>query len=349
MFKILNEEKKNKLNTLFNKHYKTILILPVLLLAFSLIYLFMFTQQHGDIIRKDISLTGGTSIQVNSNAEISSIKSALAGKIEAFSIRQVSDIITGEQLAFIIETRSSPEVAVPIIEEYLGYKLNSENSSIEFTGSTIGSGFYLQLMLAIIFAFTFMGTVVFFIFSDKLKFKILLIVLSLIAPILFFFAKVISINQAFILSFIVIAAVIYLSIKYSIPSFAVILSAFADIVMTVTFVNLMGMEVSTAGIVAFLMLIGYSVDTDILLTTRVLRRHGSSVNSKIYSSFLTGITMTLTALAVVIIGIIFTAQFSDVLKQIFTILAIGLIFDIINTWVTNVSIIKWYAEKHKIE
>lgn len=349
MSKLLNEEKKQNINAFYNKHYKTLLIIPILLLVFSLIYLFMFTQQNGDIIKKDITLTGGTSIQVNSNSDINSLKSTLSSKLQDISVRQVSDILTGEQVAFIIETRSSPEEAVPIIENYLGYKLNSDNSSIEFTGSTIGSGFYIQLILAIIFAFTFMGTVVFFIFSDKLKFKLLLIILSLIAPFLFFFAKIITISQAFIISLIIIAIIIYFSIKYSIPSFAVILSAFADIVMTLAVVNLMGIEVSTAGIVAFLMLIGYSVDTDILLTTRVIKRRGNSVNSRIYSSFLTGITMTLTALAVVIIGLLFTSTFSDVLKQIFTILTIGLFFDIANTWITNASIIKWYAEKHKIE
>jgi len=348
MLKILTEERKKNFNESYNKNYKKLLILPALFLLFSIVYLVVFSQQNGDIIKKDITLTGGTSIQIYSNTDINALKSTLTGKLVDFSIRQVSDLVTGDQLAVIIETRSSPEEAVPVIEDYLGYKLTSENSSIEFTGSTIGSGFYIQLMLAIILAFTFMGTVVFFIFSDKLKFKIILIILSLVAPTLFFFAKVITISQAFIISFLVIALIIYFSIKYSIPSFAVVLSAFADIIMTVAVVNLAGMEVSTAGIVAFLMLIGYSVDTDILLTTRVLKRRGESVNSKIYGSFLTGMTMTLTALAVVIVGFIITSTFSDVLKQIFTILAIGLFFDIVNTWVTNASMIKWYAESHKI-
>jgi len=41
-------------------------------------------------------------------------------------------------------------------------------------------------------------------------------------------------------------------------------------------------------------------------------------------------------------------SFSSVLTQIFTILSIGLVFDIMNTWVANASLLKWYAEKkHK--
>jgi preprotein translocase subunit SecF len=105
------------------------------------------------------------------------------------------------------------------------------------------------------------------------------------------------------------------------------------------------MHLSTAGIVAFLMLIGYSVDTDILLTTRVFKRHEGSVNSRIFSSFKTGMTMTLTSLLVVSIGYFMTSGFSKVFNQIFTILIIGLLFDIINTWLFNAGIIKWYMER----
>jgi preprotein translocase subunit SecF len=33
-----------------------------------------------------------------------------------------------------------------------------------------------------------------------------------------------------------------------------------------------------------------------------------------------------------------------VLRQIFLILLIGLSFDLINTWITNASLLKWYQE-----
>lgn len=341
--------KKRNIGEMYDKYYKIALIIPVILLVLSLIYLYNFSQQNGDIIKKDISLTGGTSIQVNAKADINELKFTLNKNFNGVSISSISDILTGEQVAVMIETRAQPEEIVPEIEKYFGFTLNSENSSIEFTGSTIGEGFYKQLMLAVFFAFLFMGTVVFFIFSNNRKIKYLLIVLSLIPPILFFFTKSITLTQAFIISGIILLISIYFYIRYSIPSLAVVFAAFADIVMTVTTVDLLGMEVSTAGIVAFLMLIGYSVDTDILLTTRVLKHKGESVNKRILSSFKTGITMTLTALAVVVIGLILTSSFSDVLKQIFTILTIGLLFDILNTWLTNASMVKWYVAYKKLD
>ena len=59
------------------------------------------------------------------------------------------------------------------------------------------------------------------------------------------------------------------------PSGAVVLSAFADIVMTAAVMTVIGIELTLPTTAALLMLIGYSVDSDILLTMRVLKRQGS--------------------------------------------------------------------------
>ena len=131
------------------------------------------------------------------------------------------------------------------------------------------------------------------------------------------------------------------------PSAAVIISAFADIFMTLTLVNILGIKMSSGGIVAFLMLIGYSVDTDILITNRILKRVEGTLNERIFGAFKTGITMTLTSLLAIIFALMVSISFSALLTQIFTILAIGLSFDLLNTWITNVSLLKWYVEKNE--
>jgi len=150
---------------------------------------------------------------------------------------------------------------------------------------------------------------------------------------------------AILIAFVFMGIVVFIIFRTFVPSTAVILSAFADILMTLALVNMLGMRMSTAGIVAFLMLIGYSVDTDILLTTRILKRDEGSLNSRIFGAFKTGITMTLTSLFAVVFALFVVRSFSIVLTQIFSILAIGLGFDILNTWITNASILKWYKEK----
>jgi preprotein translocase subunit SecF len=297
----MEENKKNKFFQKFekfhNKSYKLLLLIPLIILIASLIYIGIFYSQNNDFIYKDISLTGGTSVTINERLDIFELKQQLSGELENLKVKEIYDLITQEQIATIIETKSDEIQTKQVLENYLGYNLNEDNSSFEFTGSTLGESFYKQLLIAILFAFVFMAIVVFIIFR----------------------------------SFI--------------PSIAVIISAFADILMTLVLVNLFGIQMSSAGIMAFLMLIGYSVDTDILLTTKVLKRDKGSLNQRIFGAFKTGTTMTLTSLLAITFALIIVSSFSGVLKQIFTILVIGLGFDLFNTWITNVSILKWYSKK----
>ncbi|NCO11765.1 preprotein translocase subunit SecF [Candidatus Pacearchaeota archaeon CG_4_9_14_0_2_um_filter_39_13] len=295
---MLEQEKKNW----YDKTYKKMLILSLILILLCVGYLGYFVSQNGDVIYKDVSLTGGTTITVlDPEVDLGALGNFLSVQFPDVLVRGISDLRTGKQQGFFVETSADPGEISPALESYLGYSLNTENSSVEFTGSTISEGFYAQLKFAMILAFIFMALVVFIIFRTP------------------------------------------------VPSLAVILSAFADIVMTIALLNLLGISLSTGGIVALLMLIGYSVDTDILLTTRVLRKKGESLNSRMYGALKTGLTMTLTSLIAVLVALIVIYTFSDVLRQIFTVLLIGLGFDIFNTWITNASILKWYAEAKGIQ
>ncbi len=289
------ENFRKKLTAFHDKNYKLLLLIPVIFLIFGFIYMGIFYSQNHDFINKDISLTGGTSVTINEKINAADLENALSGKLENVKIREISDLVTHEQIAVIIDTKSDGQETRTVLEEYLHYPLTEENSSFEFTGSTLSNSFYQQLLIALLIAFVLM------------------------------------------------AVVVSIQFRNFIPSMAVIFSAFADIFFTLVTINLLGLQISTAGIVALLMLIGYSVDTDILLTNRVLRREGKSLNQKIWDSFKTGITMTLIAIGSALIAMFIVGPFSSVLKQIFLILAIGLCFDILNTWLTNTSIIKWYV------
>lgn len=281
----------------FNKNYKKLLIIPAILLVLSIFYIFNTYQRTGDIIHRDITLTGGTSITILGNVDKNGLEQFISGKFDDYQIKEIRDLRTGQRDAVIVDTNAGADETKQAVEEFLGYKLTEDNSSVEFTGSVIGEGFYRQLRLAILFAFILMSIVIFIIF------------------------------------------------RTFVPSFAVILSAFADIVMTLGIIDFMGMKISGAGIIALLMLIGYSVDSDILLTTRVLKTREDRVNERIWGAFKTGILMTFTALGAVIVSLLIVYRFSNVLSQIFSILTIGLLFDILNTWITNVGILKLYVER----
>lgn len=150
---------------------------------------------------------------------------------------------------------------------------------------------------------------------------------------------------AIILAFIGMAIVVFVSFRTFIPSCAVVLSAFADMVMTAAMMNVIGIPLSLGTTAALLMLIGYSVDSDILLTTRVLKRQGK-LNDKLSGAFHTGIIMTSTTLAAVAVLLVVSWLGQvQVVEEISAVLLIGLIFDILNTWLTNVGILKWYVTK----
>ena len=332
-----------KFQTWYNKNYKKLLVIPATILALSLIYIFVFYIQTGDIINKDISLTGGTTITIFTDTSSQQLEQTLSEKFSDFEIRTLSDN-TGKQTQIIITiSEEQTQELKSELENYLNYKLTNENSSIETTSSTLSSDFYKQLLVAIILAFFWMAAVVFVIFAKGNKIKFLTIILNILFGILLGALFKFSFLIIFIPLLILAGILIYIYIKNSVPAFAVMLSAFADITMTLALVNFLGMKLSTAGIVAFLMLIGYSVDTDILLTTRVLKRKGET-NPELLGAFKTGTTMTLTSIIAVATALIVVYSFNSVLNQIFTILLIGLGFDLLNTWITNTGIIKWYSE-----
>jgi len=285
----------------YDRNYKKLLLIELILFVASIAYLGYFYSVHNDIMLKDTSLTGGTIVTIyNGSVSISDLTSYLTEKVGAdFNIRTLEDTYSRKTIAVIVESKESPEQLKPVLETFLGYSLTTDNSGTEVTGSSLSQSFYRELLWAMVLAFVFMALVVFFIF------------------------------------------------KSLIPSLAVIQAALADIVFALTFANLFSFQISTAGIAALLMLIGYSVDTDILLTTRVLKRKGEgTVNSRIFSSIKTGLTMSLTSFCATLIG--FFVAVAPTLKQIFFILAAGIFFDMFATWLGNASIVKWYCNRRKI-
>jgi len=149
--------------------------------------------------------------------------------------------------------------------------------------------------------------------------------------------------KAMLIAFVLMSIVVAIYFRTFVPSLAVILAAFSDIVITMSITNILGMKIGTAGIAAFLMLIGYSVDTDILLTTRVMRRQQGSVMDRILGAMKTGSTLSLTTLAAAIAGLAFSQ--SEVIRQIMVIIIIGLVVDFIATWLQNAAIISMYMKK----
>jgi len=152
-----------------------------------------------------------------------------------------------------------------------------------------------------------------------------------------------QILNSIIFAFIFMAIVVFITFRNIIPSIAVILTAFFDILVTIAVIDFLGISVSAASIASILLLIGYSIDTDILLTTKALKRKDLEVNERLFSSVKTGLTMTGTTIAALVVG--YFISNSIVIQKIFFIIIIGLIADLISTWIMNLGILKIYLDK----
>jgi len=143
-------------------------------------------------------------------------------------------------------------------------------------------------------------------------------------------------------AFLLMAIVVFIVFRKVIPSLAVVFSALFDLSVTLAIVSVAGMKISTAGIAAFLMVIGYSIDTDILLTTRMLRRKAGTLYDRTYGAFKTGLTMTITTISALGVALLITN--SPVLRQMFSIILIALLIDLIATWCMNAPVLTWYVK-----
>jgi preprotein translocase subunit SecF len=143
-------------------------------------------------------------------------------------------------------------------------------------------------------------------------------------------------------AFLGMSVLVFLMFRTFIPSVAVVLSAFSDIVVPVALMNLLGIELTLGTVAALLMLIGYSVDSDILLNNHILRRSGEFYEST-QEAMRTGVTMTLTSMsAMAVMALAATLVGIDLLAAIGTILVLGLATDLMNTYMLNLSLLRWY-------
>lgn len=160
---------------------------------------------------------------------------------------------------------------------------------------------------------------------------------------------------AILFAFIFMAITVLLVFKQIVPAFAVIISAFLDIVFAAGGMAVLKVPLSIASVGALLMLIGYSVDTDIMLTTRLLKRKNGTEVERATEAMKTGLTMSLAAIAamaVLYIVTILTMPQARTLSEISIVLILGLIADILNTWFLNLGILRKFIDyqndkKHK--
>jgi preprotein translocase subunit SecF len=299
------EQKKSVKQSLFeiyDRKYKLLLVIPFLMLFLGLAQIGYQVHKTGELIKKDVSLKGGVVVTVPYG------KDASVSLIES----QISSRFPDNDIAVRV-LRSAGAVVGILVEADID---GNDNLQVRNLLSAIESSLNTDL--------------------SKADYGIEIIGSSLGES--FFRESLIALAIAFLF----MGLVVFIYFRTLVPSAAVILAAFSDMVVALAVINLLGIKIGTAGIAAFLMLIGYSVDTDILLTVRVLKRKEGTVMDRIISSIKTGMTMTIIAIISTIVALAVTQ--SEVIRQIMLILLIGLIADIFNTWIQNVGLLRLYVE-----
>ena len=143
-------------------------------------------------------------------------------------------------------------------------------------------------------------------------------------------------------AFLGMAVLAFALFRTFIPSIAIVVSAFSDIMIPLAAMNLVGIPLSLATVAGLLMLIGYSVDSDILLNNHILRRSGSFYEST-YRAMQTGVTMTVTSMSAMAVLTVVAYLFGiGILWQIGFVLVVGLMADLMNTYLLNLSLLRWY-------
>ncbi|SFB71125.1 protein translocase subunit secF [Halobiforma haloterrestris] len=143
-------------------------------------------------------------------------------------------------------------------------------------------------------------------------------------------------------AFVGMSVIAFLLFRTFVPAVAIVLSAFSDLIIPLAFMSIAGIPLSLGTVAALLMLIGYSVDSDILLNNHILRRQGDFYEST-HRAMRTGITMTVTSMmAMLVMGIAASLFGVDLLASIGIVLFVGLAADLMNTYMLNVSLLRWY-------
>ncbi len=102
---------------------------------------------------------------------------------------------------------------------------------------------------------------------------------------------------------------------------------------------------SLASLAGLLLLLGYGVDTNVLLSNSVIKRPEGEPEDRVASAMKTGFTITGTTLLTMLLINLFVNNPS--IDQLSTVLIFGLAADLLNTWFLNASFLIWWARKRK--
>ena len=149
-----------------------------------------------------------------------------------------------------------------------------------------------------------------------------------------------------IIAFVLVGLTVFIIFRSFIPSLAVIFGAANDIIIALGAMGAFGIPLGVASIGGLLMLLGYSIDTDVLSAVRILKRTEDTPSARAMSTFKTGATMTIAAvISFLTLFIVAYIVFIPTYIEIAGVALFGLLADIATTWLGNAVFILWYKQR----
>jgi len=302
-----SHDNRNFIIRIYDKHYKKLLVIPSIVVVLAIGILLFSYYNTGEFFQKDVSIKGGVTVTIlQTYDDLPGLEKFLTESIgTTVSVRRLSE--AGADRGIILDAGVESDDEVDRLLTLIQEK----------TGNLAKDQYSVQVIGGALGAN-------------------------------FFRSVIISIMVAFVLMSIVVF--VYFKIAAGrwilLPSLFIIWTVLVDIICTFAIISLLQVKVSTAGLAAFLLLLGYSVDTDILLTMRVLKGKQEHIFDRIMVIMVaakTGIFMTVASITAITAGMLFTQ--SETIRQIMLILVIGLVFDLLHTWLTNAGVLRWWVER----
>ncbi len=148
---------------------------------------------------------------------------------------------------------------------------------------------------------------------------------------------------ALIAAFIFMGIVVFFVFRDFIPFIAIIYAVSMDMIVVLALMQVFQIPLSLASFAGLLLVIGYSVDSDVVLVTRVMKRRKGTVSERTFSAMKTSMGMTITTLSA--LAVLYIATTAQALREVASVLIIALAIDFISTWFGNASIIRWWVER----
>ncbi|MFH0954999.1 MAG: hypothetical protein V1777_02760 [Candidatus Micrarchaeota archaeon] len=152
-----------------------------------------------------------------------------------------------------------------------------------------------------------------------------------------------------IIGLALVTLVIFLFFREFYPTLGILLAVVIDIIVALAGMALLAIPLSLTTLPALMMLIGYAVDTEILLSVRLFKtKSGGSNEDRTWDSFKTGMTMTATTLGTLFVMLVFSYYTQImVIFEISAVLFFGLVGDVVTSWLLNAPMLLNHANHKK--